>query len=460
MNNEAILIVEDDETTAKIVADILARDGFEVVAAADGQGAEKALAARTFNIALLDLTLPDTSGNVLLGRWNKAFPEMQVIVMTANREIATAVKCVKAGAFDFLVKPLGPALLLKTVKGAAQHRVLAKRVSILTQLAKREGETRFADVIAVSSAMRQTLEVAHRIAAADCRCVLIAGEGGVGKGLLARAIHKMSGRAESPFVEVNSSSLPPELAKSEMFGLQKGVFAEVQENRIGVFEMAEGGTVFLGEVGDMNAEMQAGVMKVLEEQRFRRVGGTSEIQANVAVIAATHQNLAHKVEAGTFRRDLFYRLGAETLHIPPLRDRVTDIHALATHFLDLYARQFGKTIIGFSSAAAQTLDAYSWPGNVRELRNVVERACLLAQKDVIDAADLLLPVGVRGATQILRGPVSLAKAEEQAIRAAMDAAKGNRNAAADILDVHRTTLYKKLREYNIEKAEPPTLAGA
>jgi len=229
MSNPAILIVEDDATTARIVGDILSREGFDVVVAADGQSAEQALLARAFSIALLDLALPDTSGNVLLGRWNKAFPEMQVIVMTANREIAVAVKCVKAGAFDFLVKPLGQALLLKTVRGATQYQVLAKRVSILAQLAKREGETQFADMIAVSETMRQTLAVAQRIAADDCRCVLISGEGGVGKGLLARAIHKMSRRAENPFVEVGSTSLPPEMAKSEMFGLQKGVFAEVRE---------------------------------------------------------------------------------------------------------------------------------------------------------------------------------------------------------------------------------------
>ena len=465
MTNKSILIVEDDATTAKIVVDILLREGFDVVVAVDGQSAEQALASRAFSITLLDLALPDTSGTVLLGRWTTAFPETQVIVMTANREIATAVQCVKAGAFDFLVKPLGSALLLKTIKGATQYQVLAKRISILAQLAKRAGETHFADVIAISAAMRHVVATAQRIAAEDSRCVLILGEGGVGKKLLARAIHKMSRRAENPFVEVGNTSLSPELARGELFGLQKGVFAEVREGRIGVFEMAEGGTVFLDELGDMNAEMQASVAQVMEDRHFRRVGGSVDITANMALIATSRQDLARKVETGTFRRDLFYRFGAETLLIPPLRERVADIHALATHFLDLYARQFGKSLIGFSSPAARALDAYPWPGNVRELRNVVERACLLAQKDVIDVSDLLLPVapgaGAQGGggARPLQRPVSLAQAEEQAIRSAMAAAQGNRNAAAEILGIHRTTLYKKLREYNLEPAEPPAPAG-
>jgi two-component system, NtrC family, response regulator AtoC len=452
MNKTPVLIVEDDKALAKTVERVLSREGYDVTVVMDGKAAEAALAQRPFNIALLDLGLPDTTGHILLEKWVQTFPELQVIVLTADREMATAVKCVKTGAFDFLVKPAGQEQLLKTVEGAVRHLNLTKRVSVLTQLAKREAPTELTGIIAEAPAMRRTLDMARRIAGSDYSCVLLRGESGVGKGLLARAIHKMSQRCEGAFVEVNCSAMPATLVESELFGHKRGSFTDAKEDRIGVFEMADGGSLFLDEIGDMEVSLQAKLLKVIEEQRFRRIGGTTEVTVSVAVIAATNQDIPKRVTDGGFRSDLFYRLNVVPLEIPPLRERLADIPALAAHFLALYARRFGKHITGFSSGAEVALKAYAWPGNVRELRNVVERACLLAQHETIDVPDLLLQgdAPAKSSTPpFALPPMPLAQAEELAIRAALEAANGNRNVAAEILRIHRTTLYKKLREYGI-----------
>jgi len=452
-----VLLVEDDPDVSDSVGRILTSEGYDVLAVGSGEDAERSLRTRPANVVILDVGLPDADGRDLLARWHQEHPETQIVMLTGNRGIATAVSCIKAGACDFLVKPVGRALLVKAVEGAARELRLTRQVNVLTQLATREDAARRAGIVAESPAMRRVMDMAQRVAASDYSCVLLCGETGVGKGMLARALHKMSPRGENPLVELNCSAMPATLVESELFGHQKGAFTDARESRAGVFEMADGGALFLDEIGDMDVSLQAKLLKVIEEQHFRRIGGSVEVTVSVALIAATNQDIPQRVAEGKFRSDLFYRLNVVPLVIPPLRDRAEDLAPLAAYFRELYARKFGKRITCFSDEATAALHAYAWPGNVRELRNVVERACLLVRREVIEPADLLLaatPAG--GGTAAPAGvPMTLARAEELAIRAALEAAKGNRNTAAATLAVHRSTLYKKLREYGIDGEVAP-----
>lgn len=495
---QSILIVEDSLLVSTAVMDILKEAGYDVDVADTGKAANDLLAKKQFNLILLDMMLPDTNGKTLLSAWQKTYPDLLVIFMTAHGDIPTAVECLRLGAFDFLTKPVEKPLLLKTVENALKHMNMAKQVTVLTQLTKRGASDyeQLQDVIAGSPVMVKTIEMLKMVSQSDFSCLLINGESGTGKGLLARTIHKMSRRAEKPFVEVNCSAMPATLIESELFGHKKGAFTDAKEEKIGLFEMADTGTLFLDEIGDMDVNLQTKLLKVMEEQKFRRIGGTQDISVNVAIIAATNQNLEKLVAENKFRLDLFYRLNVIPISIPPLRERMEDIQALSEHFIKFYSRKLGKDIGGFSEKAMNALMSYNWPGNVREFRNVVERGCILTPGKVIDNPEILFP-GFRTnaplvqpmhsaapvavspvvpvapplpvppvavpATPVPPAPLSpetidennfpvlpLARAEELTIRAAMKAAEGNKNKAASILGLHRTTLYKKLEEYHIE----------
>ena len=265
----------------------------------------------------------------------------------------------------------------------------------------------------------------------------------------------MGRRRDRPFVEVNCSALPPTLIESELFGHRKGAFTDAKEDRVGLFELADGGTLFLDEIGDMDVALQSKLLKIIEEQRFRRIGGTSDITVDVAIIAATNQHVEELIKINRFRLDLYYRLNVIPLELPPLRDRMEDVDAISKHFIDIYSRKFGKKIKGFSKSAMAAINKYSWPGNVRELRNVVERGCLLAQGQTISDEELMFPEihnsGIPAPGDIESLPaMPLAKAEKLVIQAAMDDVEGNKNKAAKILGVNRTTLSKKLEEYGID----------
>lgn len=461
-----ILVVEDNLLVSSAVKDILSEDGFEVSCAETAKEA-KALASKDqFNVAILDMMLPDANGRDLLAAWQKDCPEMLVIMMTAHGDVPTAVDCLRAGAYDFLTKPVEKPLLLKTVQNAMKHLGMARKVSALTELSKREMDSsQTGDIVAKSPSMLKTLEMVRLVAQSDFSCVLIKGESGTGKGLLARTIHKLGGRAGKPFVEVNCSALPANLIESELFGHKKGAFTDAKEEKVGLFELADSGTIFLDEIGDMDFNLQAKLLKAMEEQKFRRIGGTADITVNVAVVAATNQDVERLVKENKFRLDLYYRLNVIPLEISPLRERTEDIPALADHFIKFFSRKFGKGITGFGPAAMSSLMSYSWPGNVREFRNVVERGCILSPGPTIDNPEILFPYGEKisggsgNAHAASSGTPSfdesnfpvmpLAKLEDLAIRAALREAKGNKNKAASMLGLHRTTLYKKIEEYKI-----------
>lgn len=474
MSNVSVLIIEDNLLVAMALRDTLAGDRFGVTLVEDGKGAEKALAEGAYHIAILDMMLPDTDGRTLLKKWQEAYPELLVIIMTAYGEVSTAVECIKAGAYDFLTKPVETVLLHNTLENAVEHLDLSREVSALKQLTRLEtGTVQEGEIIASCPLMLKTLDTARLISQSDFSCLLIQGETGTGKGAFARTVHKMGNRSSKPFVEVNCSAFPPTLIESELFGHRKGAFTDAKEDKIGLFEIADGGILFLDEIGDMDLSLQAKLLKVIEEQRFRRIGGTGDIQVNVAIIAASNQHLAQMVTEGTFRMDLFYRLNVVPLVLPPLRDRLEDIDALAAHFIAIYSKKFGKRIDGFSAEAQAALKTYHWPGNVREFRNVVERGCLLTQTNAIERGLLLFPGDLQATHNPAPGdvetaaaattsdapaadpdalvlpPMPLAEAEKLAITAAMQKAAGNKNEAARILQIHRTTLYKKLEEYKI-----------
>jgi len=466
MTKIQILLVEDNLLVADAVKDILAAENYDVIHAEDGKTAKAALADQTFAIALLDMMLPDTDGRKLLQAWRQQYPQMLVIIMTAYGDVNAAVECLKLGAHDFLTKPVEKILLLKTIKNSVDHQQLSTKVTVLTQLNQRGGDPldSGSDIIARAPSMLKTLEMATVIARSDFSCLLIRGESGTGKGLFARTIHKMGPRHSKPFVEVNCSALPATLIESELFGHRRGAFTDAKEDKIGLFQMADGGTLFLDEIGDMDVALQAKLLKVIEEQKFRQIGGVKDITVDVTIIAATNQDVEQQIQNNTFRVDLYYRLNVIPLELPPLRERMEDIAALAEHFIRVCARKFGKRIDGFSDDAMQALMAYNWPGNVREFRNVVERGSILTQQSVITREALLFPTmapsaaavapcmtttAATAATITSLPAMPLARAEEMVIRAAMLETDDNKNEAARILGIHRTTLYKKLEEYNI-----------
>ena len=455
MVDTPILIVEDDPLVAMVLGDILSDAGYAITRAASAAEAELALAEGTFDLALLDMVLPDIDGRELLKKWRQERPDMVVVIMTGHGDVATAVECIRAGACDFLAKPIERVFLLRSLEQAIRQRSLARQVNVLTELHRREVSTPEAsEFVTDSPLMDGAMSMVRRIAASDFSCLLIQGESGTGKGLLARTIHRLGTRSDKPFVDVDCSAIPPTLIESELFGHAKGAFTDAKEDKIGLFEMADGGTLFLDEIGDMELSLQAKLLKVIEEQRFRRVGSVKEVVVDVAIVAATNQDLDDLVRSGKFREDLFYRLNVIPLVMPPLRQRRKDIPALADHFVHVFARKLGKPVTGLSKDAMEALDAYAWPGNVRELRNVVERGCILAETETIDRDALLFISGTPGSPSHLTGsgrlklpPMTMAQAEKLAVEAAMEATQGNKNQAARILQVHRTTLYAKLAEH-------------
>lgn len=479
MSDAHILLIEDNLLVGTVVKERLEEAGYEVTLADNGAVAKEAVANQSFQVALCDLQLPDVNGMDLLKEWVEAGLDMRVIMMTAYGEINTAVTAIKLGAYDFLPKPVDNTLLMKTVKNAIDSADLGREIVKLRSIHEHQERQISYEMEGVISgdAMKQTVELAKVVAGSDFSSLFIRGESGTGKGLFAKTIHKIGKRGDKPFVEVNCSALPSTLVESELFGHKKGAFTDAKENKTGLFELADGGTIFLDEIGDMDVSLQAKLLKVIEDQRFRRIGDTQDIEVDVTVIAATHQSVEKLVKEGRFREDLYYRLNVVPLELPPLRKHREDIPDLCTHFINIYAKKFGKPIDGFTPGAMQAMMNYSWPGNVRELRNVVERGCLLCSGTEITEKELLFPKISAPETetpQVAEAPatippaepaakapetggesmaetplLSLAEGEKMLIERAMQASNGNKNEAARILGVHRTTLYKKLEEYSI-----------
>ena len=440
-----ILIVDDEQSIRNTLAKILEDEGHRAAVAESGEEALAQAARDEFDLIILDLWLPGVDGMTVLERL-RAAGAPPVIVISGHGNIETAVRATRLGAYDFLEKPLSLERVILTINHALSDRKLREQVRDLRR-------TLSADelLIGESDAMKQ-LEEKIRSAAPTISRVLITGENGSGKEIVARTLHRWSHRNEQPFVDVNCAAIPEELIESELFGHRKGAFTGAIDERKGKFELADGGTLFLDEVGDMSVRTQAKVLRVLQEQTFQKVGGQQPITVDVRVIAATNKDLPHEIERGGFRDDLYYRLNVIPIDVPPLRARANDVVLLAEHFLRRFAAETGTARKRLSSGAATKLKAYHWPGNVRELRNVIERLAILLRGDTIDAEDVQL--GARAATPSeISADLTLKEArdafEKQFILSRLRDFGGNVSRTADALGVERSNLYRKLHAYGI-----------
>jgi two-component system response regulator AtoC len=438
---ERLLVVDDDPGFRELLETILSGEGFEVETAATAAAAARLVATRQYALVLTDLKLPDGSGFDVLKRVTEQMPGTPLIMITAFGTIESAVEAMKLGAEDYLPKPLSsPDELRVTVRRTLDRYRTEREHGLMREEQQQRFDCR--GMIAGDPKMSALLDMARKVAPTNAT-VLITGESGTGKEVLARCIHMNSARAQRVFVAVNCAALAPTLVESELFGHEKGAFTGAVAQHLGRFERAHGGTLFLDEIGELDGNLQAKLLRVLQEAKFERVGGTREIAADVRVIAATNRDLGRLVAEGKFREDLYYRVNRFPLEIPPLRDRPGDIEALARYLLDRAAAQIGKHAPALTRAAVEALLAYRWPGNVRELENAMERTAILCE-GTVDAADL--PV----AAPDQRRPIRWRDIERQAIEDALRMNGGNRTLAARQLGISLRTLQYRLKEYRLE----------
>jgi len=443
-----ILVVDDEEGIRSFVAEALATDGHAVTQAADGREALRRLAEHGFDLVLTDLKMPGIDGMEVVRRVRAEQPEVEVIVLTAHGTVDTAVEAMKLGAFDYLQKPVGSPAELRLLVGRALER--------RTLLAARDRESREAPGEAPLSwgdpAMVPVVEALRKVAPTNAT-VLLLGESGTGKEVAARAVHRWSARAAGPFVAVNGAAIAENLLESELFGHEKGAFTGAHERRRGRLELAAGGTFFLDEIGELRPELQAKLLRVLQEQRFERVGGSQTIEADVRWIAATNRDLRAERDAGRFREDLYHRLAVFPVRLPPLRERRADILPLSRTLLAAVGAQLGRPRLSLTPGAERRIVEAEWRGNVRELRNALERAAILADGNAIDESHLRLeastapgPAPASGASPTVK---PLADLEREAIDRALAETGGNRREAAERLGIGVRTLYEKLKRYGL-----------
>jgi len=444
---DSILIVDDERGIRDTLRAVMSDEGFAIEAVASGEDCLKAVERRAYDCILLDVWLPGIDGLETLKQLREAGADSAVVIISGHGNVETAVRATKLGAFDFIEKPLSIEKTVLTVRNALrQRRLELMNAEMAAELAKEHA------LVGESVAMRALRKQIAIVAPTDGR-VLIYGESGTGKELVAHAIHAQSARAAAPFIEVNSAAIPEELIESELFGHVKGSFTGATTAKKGKFELADGATLFLDEVGDMSAKVQAKVLRVLEEQRFEAVGSGTAINVDVRIIAATNKRLDLEIEQGKFRADLFYRLNVIPFELPPLRDRPEDVPLLVEHFNHHYSVPYGRTPKQFSPEAIAELQGYSWPGNVRELRNTVERVVIMHPGVKVAANDL--PVGGKAEAPAasFRFP-SFKEATDAYHRAfiqrKLEEAEGNVSRAAELMGVDRSHLYRRMRTLGIQ----------
>ena len=449
----SILVVDDEPAMRLLLTSILKDEGHEVTAAASGEEALQLLATRHYRLVLTDLKMPGISGLELLTHVKRDDPGTAVIILTAFGTVEGAVEAMRQGAVHYLLKPLAnPDELRLAVRRAMEERRVTDEATSLRQAT--EAVFPFGEIIAGDAKMQAALDLGRSVAPTDAT-VLLTGETGTGKELMARAIHHWSPRADQAFVAVNCAALAETLLESELFGHETGAFTGAAAQRRGRFELAHGGTLFLDEVGEMTPALQAKLLRVLQDGTFERVGGTKTVTVDVRVIAATNRDMQRLVAERVFREDLYYRLSVFPIVLPPLRERPADILPLAAHILHDAGRRFGKHIVGFTDEAQALLQGYAWPGNIRELQNVIERAAILCREDHVTPAHLHLSVSPAVSSSGV--PKTLRALERETILAALAAHKGNRRKVADQLGIGLRTLYTRLQAYGVsaESDEEP-----
>jgi DNA-binding NtrC family response regulator len=444
MSRKRIVVGEDDQAIGGALSEFLESLDYEVVQAGTCAGIREVFKNSSPDAAILDYSLPDGTALDLLPHLRQCYPSVPLIVLTGNGSIPLAVQAIKEGAEQFLTKPVELAAIAIVLERALKNQRNSQKQLARKAREKRENVDPFQGTSAV---MRELAEQVERLSVSHCP-VLIAGETGAGKGVLAKWLHDRSPRAEEPFVDLNCAGFGRELLETELFGHEAGAFTGAVQRKVGLLEVAQRGTVFLDEIGDMDLQIQPKLLKILEERRFRRLGDVQERQLDVRLIAASHEDLAQLVREKRFRSDLYFRVSTVVIRVPALRDRLEDIPILAQHFFDRIAVDLGRPHLTLSEQAVEKMTAYSWPGNIRELKNVIERAVLLASGETIRAKDLHLefkgPSAVDGDSQL-----TFREVQRLHIQKALDAERGNVARAASRLGVTRSTLYNKMKTFGI-----------
>ena len=442
----SILIIDDEEIIRELLTKLLGLEGYEVFQAKDGNEGLEKMKANDIQVVITDVRLPDINGIELLPKLKEINPLTEIIVLTAYGTIEDGVKAVKIGAFDYITKGDEDNKIVPIVKRAMEKVKLSKRVNQLEQ--KISGKYRFDNIIGNSNKIKSTIDLAKKVSASDIS-ILLVGETGTGKEIFAQSIHYQSPRQKFPFVAVNCSAIPHDLLESEMFGYKAGAFTGAVKNKKGLFEEADGGTLFLDEIGEMEIGLQSKLLRVLESNSFIKSGDTKPTNVDVRIIAATNKKLEDAIKAQKFRSDLYYRISAIKIELPPLRERPEDIPLLAEHFINLYSRNIKKNISSIDNSFFETLKQYSFPGNTRELKNLIERVVLLADSDILSKENL--PREIFYENELRQNNLTkLDEVEKEHILKILAQADGNKTKAAEILGIGLTTLYRKLQGYGIE----------
>jgi DNA-binding NtrC family response regulator len=441
-----ILIVDDELSVRSSLEEWFLEDGFKVVTAESGEQALNIMHSGPYDLILLDIKMPGMDGITLQRKIKEIDPQAIIIIMTAYASVDTAVEALKLGAFDYVTKPFDPDDLSNLVGNALKQKDLTdENIKLKEKISELSGVD---EMVGDSDEMKRVFDLVHTVAETDST-VLIRGESGTGKELIARAIHSHSRRRYFPIVAVNCGAIPETLLESELFGHEKGAFTGAHYRRKGKIELSNAGTLFLDEIGDITSKMQVDLLRVFESKRFTRLGADEEIQVDFRLICATNKNLEKLVEDEKFREDMYYRINVFTIFLPPLRERRTDILALARHFIQKYSRSMGKPEKRISPKAEEMLLSYPWPGNVRELENAIERAMVIGKESEIRLEDL--PFHSNGPAKLSESAISLADIEKQHIEGVLKDANGNVTLAASLLGIDRVTLYNKLKKYDIQR---------
>lgn len=452
-----ILLVDDEKAQREMLAGFLSRQGYKVVTAEDGVGALERYSAGSFDLVLSDFRMPGMDGFTLLRELKRRNPEAVVVIMTAYGTVNTAVAAMKEGAYDYLNKPIDLDELLLRIERVERESALKRENRELKEQLREKFQVDF--IITASGKMEEALNLVGRVASSQAT-VLILGESGTGKELFARAIHYASPRAGKPLVKVNCAALPENLLESELFGHEKGAFTGAVARRIGRFEQADGGSIFLDEIGDLSPALQSKLLRVLQEKEIERVGSNQTIKIDVRVIAATNRNLEEAIRKGAFREDLYYRLNVVTMSLPPLRERKEDIPILIDHFLKKFSRENKKQVSSLTKEAKDLLIHYDYPGNVRELENIMERAVVLSRGESITSQDLPLHLKESKSESVLEKsrskgslPETLETLERQLIQSALERNGGIQTRAAEELGINERVLRYKMKKYKISERE-------
>jgi two-component system response regulator AtoC len=464
MSKAKVLIIDDEKLVRWSLQQKLGREGYEVESAPTGEEGLHLIREDGFDLVLLDLRLPGMDGVQVLQEIKNMERDIAVIMLTAETSIARAVECVRLGAYNYLCKPFEFDEVRVAIEKAREELKLRREVSRLRGQQRRKFG--IDNLVGTSAPMKAVRELISKVAESDATTVLVEGANGTGKELAARAVHFGGARANQPFMDINCSALPENLIESELFGHERGAFTDAKNTKRGLFELADGGTILLDEIGDMKLALQAKMLRVLETRQFRRVGGSADITVDVRVIALTNKNLEEAVARGEFRQDLYYRLKVIAVTMPTLAERPKDIPILAEHFLKSFAHEFKKPLKQMSAPALEALQNYPWPGNVRELRNVIERLVILEADQVILPKHLPPEIRAgakRGGRWIIELPaagVALVDVERELVLQALERAGGNQTHAAELLAIERDALRRRMIKYGLLEQAHETNSGA